>query len=342
MAYGIQKREDAAAIAALQKKTAAMVADHIKRNRAAILATLPAGFNLDRMTRTVINAISTSPLLAKCSVPSLFLSVVRAFSVGLEPNGALSEGYLIPFWDSKKGGYEAQFMPSYRGLQNLSRRSGKIADIYAKTVCENDTFEVEEGTERRIVHKPDYTKDRGKAVCYYAVFHLKDGGVDFEVMSRGEIEKVRASSKSADKGPWVDWAEEMAKKTVMKRLLKRAPMSIELAQAVSMENAAATGDPACNDIIDIDGLEVPTEGVPEVQAALNAEKTAELKKQLESKRQAATAQNQEAENPATFTMMIAQEIERSHAPISPADVMEYAKGKKQSLTLETDYKTLVK
>ena len=191
MAYSMQKREDAATMAELTKKTASIVNEQLKKNRAVIMATLPRGLNYDRMCRTVINAVSTNSLLAKCSPASIFLSTVRAFALGIEPNGSLSEGYLIPFWDGKKGGYESQFMPSYRGLQNLARRSGEIRDIYAKAVCENDVFEVEEGTERKIVHKPDYAKKRGKTVCYYAVFHLKDGGVDFEVMSIDEIENDR-------------------------------------------------------------------------------------------------------------------------------------------------------
>jgi recombination protein RecT len=101
------------------------------------------------MCRSLINAISTTPQLAQCSPASLFLSSVRSFSLGLEPNGALSEAYLVPYWNSKKACNEAQFMPSYRGLQNLARRSGEIAEIYSKTVKENDVFDVEEGTERK-------------------------------------------------------------------------------------------------------------------------------------------------------------------------------------------------
>ena len=337
MAYSMQKREDAATIAELPEKTASIVNEQLKKNRAVIMATLPRGFNYDRMCRTVINAVSTNSLLAKCSPASIFLSTVRAFALGIEPNGSLSEGYLIPFWDGKKGGYESQFMPSYRGLQNLARRSGEIRDIYAKAVCENDVFEVEEGTERKIVHKPDYTKQRGKTVCYYAVFHLKDGGVDFEVMSIDEIEKVRRSSKAADKGPWIDWYDEMAKKTVMKRLLKRAPMSVELADAIRLENAASTGE-AADDVIDIEGLEVADETPAELQKEINQERTSALKKQLAEKKTASA----EPDNLTSVKMMIGREIESSHAPVAVEDVLKYAAEKKTALTIETDIKALVK
>ena len=283
MAYEVRNRNNAEDAGALAKQTATTVNGYLVKNRDAIIKTLPEGFNFDRMCRTVINAISTTPLLAKCSPGSLFLSTVRAFSLGLEPNGALSEGYLVPFWNSKKSCNEAQFMPSYRGLQQLSRRSGEITDIYAKEVFSKDIFEVEEGTERKIIHKPNYTAERGEPVCYYAVFHTKDGGVDFEVMSKAEIETVRAASKAANSGPWTQWYGEMAKKTVMKRLLKRAPMSIEasdkFSKALDTENRAAMGEEANNaDILDIEGLEVPEEGdtPAEVQRAVNADRAKEI------------------------------------------------------------------
>jgi recombination protein RecT len=280
MANYMKKYESPEEVATLAKHAATYVSNAIAKNKNVLLASCPAGFNIDRMTRTVINAISTTPQLAKCDPASLFLSAIRGFSLGLEPNGALNEGYLVPFWNSKKGKNEAQFMPSYRGLQNLAMRSGEIANIYAKAVCENDTFEVEEGTARKIIHKPDYTKKRGNALCYYAVFVLKSGEFDFEVMSKEEIDNIRSRSKSAESGPWVTDYDEMAKKTVIKRLLKRSPMSIELASAISLENSASMGE-ATNDVLDIDGLEIDEGGTSEeVQTAMNKEKAEELKAKI--------------------------------------------------------------
>lgn len=271
--------------APLAVQVATSVNAQLKKNRDVIMATLPKGFNYDRMCRTVINAISTNAELAKCSPASIFMSTVRSFSLGIEPNGALAEGYLIPFWNSKKHSMEAQFMPSYRGLQALARRSGEIADVYAKEVREKDFFEAEEGTERKITHKPDYTKNRGDAVCYYAVFHTKDGSVDFEVMSKDEIDEIRRLSKSADRGPWADHYSEMAKKTVMKRLLKRAPMSIELASTINLDNKVASGE-AVDDVLEIEGLEIDDMEQPEdLQKAVNADRIEDVKAKIEAKKQ---------------------------------------------------------
>lgn len=319
---------------ALAKQTATQVNGMLTKNRAAIMATLPHGFNYDRMCRSLINAISTTPMLAQCSPASLFLSSVRSFSLGLEPNGALNEAYLVPYWNTKKGCNEAQFMPSYRGLQNLARRSGEIAEIYSKTVKENDLFEVEEGTDRKILHKPNYTKDRGNAVCFYAVFKTKDGNIDFEIMTIDEVDAIRQRSKAASSGPWVTDYEEMAKKTVMRRLLKRAPMSVELAAAVAIDNKAAVGEfDSKDDIIDIEGLEVDeTATSAEVQSQVNAERTAQLKEQIRSK---STAVDND------FAPMITGAIKKTGAPTTLDAVIRYAESKNISMTMDMNFESLV-
>lgn len=324
--------------AVLAKQTATQVNGLLTKNKAAIMKTLPLGFNFDRMCRTLINAISTTPQLAQCSPASLFLSSVRSFSLGLEPNGALNEAYLVPYWNSKKACNEAQFMPSYRGLQNLARRSGEIAEIYAKSVKENDTFEVEEGTERKIIHKPDYTRERGKAVCFYAVFRTKDGNVDFEVMSMDEIEAIRNRSKAANSGPWCTDFEEMAKKTVMRRLLKRAPMSVELADAVAFDNKAAVGEfDGKDDIIDIEGFAIDDAETPaDIQAKVNADRTAELREKVAAK---SAVQVPPEEN--SFSTLVSAAIRQTQAPTSVQAVLEYAGRKGITLALDMDFAALV-
>jgi len=228
------------------------VQDYLNKNKQKIQAAMPSGANFDRFARVAVNAISTTPQLQRCSIQSLFLSIVQALSIGIEPNGPTQEGYLVPF----KG--HASFMPSYRGLISLARRSGLIRSIYADVIHENDEYNIERGTKPSIFHKVDLTKDRGKIVAYYAVMVDKDGNTDFEVMTPDEIESIRNKSKAKDSGPWQTDYEEMAKKTVIKRLLKRAPMSVEnnlLAKAVEADHKAAMGE--AQDIIDIEGIEVP-------------------------------------------------------------------------------------
>lgn len=242
-----------------QLTVAKTISGQLEKNRDAIVRSLPRGFNFDRMCRTAINAIQSTPAIAECDPSSIFLGIVKAFTLGLEPNGALSEGYLVPF--NNKRGKTAVFMPSYRGLINLAKRSGEISLIYAEPVYENDVFEVSMGDDKSLRHEPDVFSDRGKVKGYYAIYKTKDDVTDFEIMTVEEIEKVRATSKAANAGPWKQWYDEMAKKTVIKRLLKRAPLTIELASAVELDHAVATGEikKVNSDIIDIEGLEIPKE-----------------------------------------------------------------------------------
>ena len=230
----------------------------LEKNKEAIIDSLPDHFkNYGRMVGSVINAISTTESIAKCDPDSVFISILKAFRLGIEPNSPLGEGYLVPF----KG--KAQFMPGYRGLIKLARQSGQIMEVYARAVHKNDEFEVIEGSdERRIIHKPDYFSQRGEVLGYYAVFKLTEGGKDFEVMSKADVDDIRKRSKSGNNGPWVTDYDEMAKKTVMKRLLKRAPMSIDAKMAIQDDHAVAMGEEQdTSDVIDILGGEVETSSI---------------------------------------------------------------------------------
>jgi len=244
----------------IKKSPEALCAGQVKgmleKNKDAITASLPRGFdNPNRMIRAAVNAISTTPTLAKCTPESLFISIVKGFSLGLEPNGVLAHGYLVPFKD--KGVDKAQFMPGYRGLIELARRSGKIKEIYATEVHENDMLEVSMGTGKELIHKPNMFSDRGKILGYYAVFKLDDGAVDFEIMNMEQIEKIKNMSKagSSNYSPWNSGHyDEMARKTVIKKLLKRAPMTVEAAAAVKDDNSVAMGEAQDDsDVIDIVG-----------------------------------------------------------------------------------------
>jgi recombination protein RecT len=231
------------AVATTEKKgTAVVVRDYFEKNKAVIMETLPRGFNYSRMVRSVMNAVSTTPIIAQCTPASIFLASVKGMALGLEPNGALGHAYLVPFRDN--GTWKAQFMPSYKGMIELAMRTGKVSSIYAHEVCEHDSFEYELGDSKHIHHIPN-ASDRGNTIGYYAVVKYSDGAADFEYMTMQDVNKVRASSKTADKSysPWKSWPDEMGKKTAVKRLMKRVPMSVEMAELVKADNHIATGEP---------------------------------------------------------------------------------------------------
>ena len=320
---------------ALSKQTATAVKNLLDKNQTAIMRSMPKGFNYDRMCRSILFSINSNYSLAKCTATSLFISTVKGFLMGLEPNGPMGEGYLVPYRNNKKNVFEAQFIPGYRGLQNLARRSGKITECYAKAVHAKDYFEVEEGTERKIVHKPIYTSFRGEPLCFYAVFKTIDANIDFEVMSIDEINDICKRSKASEDGPWVTDFLEMAKKTVMRRLLKRAPRSIELARAVEVDNQAAMGDfdNQNSDIIDLSEFDLEEAETPsQIQGQINADRTAELRSQIAGK----TAKQANSD----FGMMIQQELTKSGNPLSKEQVLAYVDKEGIVLTMDMDFHDL--
>lgn len=249
------------ALATQDKGTAVVVRDYFDKNKGIIMETLPKGFNYSRMVRSVMNAVSTTPIIAKCTPASIFLASVKSMALGLEPNGALGHAYLVPFRE-KNGEWKAQFMPSYKGMIELAMRTGKVSSIYAHEVCEHDSFEYELGDNKRIHHVPNPT-DRGKTIGYYAVVKYSDGATDFEYMTMQDVNKVKATSKSAGAGysPWQTWPDEMGKKTAVKRLMKRVPMSVEMAELMKADNEVAMGSEQSHETAIMDGEfeEVETE-----------------------------------------------------------------------------------
>jgi recombination protein RecT len=197
-------------------------------------AALPKHVTVEKFSRVAMTAIQQNPDLVAADRRSLFGAVVRLAQDGLLPDGR--EAALVIFnTKNRSGGWDkkVQAMPMIAGVLKKIRQSGDVAKVGAQVVCENDHFVWKLGFDEDVEHAPPaLDKPRGKVIGAYATAVLKDGSRLLEVMSLEEIEKVRAVSKSKDKGPWVSWFEEMARKTVMRRLSKRLPMSTDLEDEV--------------------------------------------------------------------------------------------------------------
>jgi phage RecT family recombinase len=193
--------------------------------KAHLVQALPAGIAADRFIRVTLTAIQLQPALLECERKSLLLACLRAANDGLMPDGR--EGAFVIF-KSKKGPSTAQWMPMYAGLLKKVRNTGELVSISANVVYERDHFDYELGDEERIVHKPAIG-DRGKPIAAYAIAHLKGGGIEREVMDANAIRQVQAVSRAqAEESPWNQWPDEMARKTVIRRLYKRLPSSTEM------------------------------------------------------------------------------------------------------------------
>lgn len=192
-----------------------------------IAKALPSMVSSERFQRVVLTAFNGNPKLQQCEPASFLAAMMQSAQLGLEPNTPLGQAYLIPY------GNKVQFQIGYKGLLELAQRSGKIKMLYAHAVYENDDFNIEYGLEQKLSHTPLLKGDRGETVGYYAVYHLKEGGYSFIYMTKEEVlSHAKNKSKTFNSGPWQTDFDEMAKKTVLKKLLKYAPISIEVGNAL--------------------------------------------------------------------------------------------------------------
>lgn len=238
------------------------------KNRQAIEAALPRHLSADRLLRIALTEVRKNPDLGTCEPMSFLGAVVQAAQLGLEPGSALGHAYLVPFHNKRTGRREVQMIPGYRGFIDLARRSGQILSISAKAVYDCDHFVYSFGLSDQLEHKPASLRPKGaQLIAVYSIARLKDGGHQFEVMSRDEIEAIRKRSKAADSGPWSTDYEAMAIKSVVRKLFKFLPVSVEIQKAVSLDEAASVGLPQDNALLVLSADE-PTDNEKPVLAEL--------------------------------------------------------------------------
>ena len=213
---------------------------YIKSMEGEVKKALPSVITPERFTRMVLSALSVNPKLAQCTPKSFLGAMMSAAQLGLEPNTPLGQAYLIPYVN--KGQLEVQFQIGYKGLLDLAYRSGEVDIIQAHIVYENDTFECEYGLNPTLKHVPA-DSDRGEPIKVYAVFKTKTGGYGFEVMSMEDVRRHAEKYSQAYKSgysPWKSNFEEMAKKTVLKKVLKYAPMKSDFVRGIVQDESIKT------------------------------------------------------------------------------------------------------
>jgi recombination protein RecT len=225
-----------------------------------IAAALPGNVSPERFQRVTVTAINQNPDLVAVDRQTLFSAVIRCAQDGLLPDGR--EAALVVFNDKKAaGGKRATYLPMIGGYRKIAAKSGLSLEAFL--VFEHDDFEYEFGYEPSLHHKPPKLgSDRGQVLGAYAVARHVDGRKWLDVMSRDEIEKVRAVSRAAtsEYGPWVNHWGEMARKTVARRLFKQLPLDdVDEADAKVIEAGDADAD--------LPSLARPTMSVQEANVA---------------------------------------------------------------------------
>lgn len=190
---------------------------------------LPTDIDANTFRNAALVAFQTNAEIRKCSPESVFTSLRHLAGVGLMPDGR--EAAIVRFGD------KAQAMPMVWGIVKSVKRSGSVVSLWAEIVYEGESLEtwVEDG-ELKFNHVNEdgsrlnpMKRNRSQVIGAYAVAKMTDGSIEFEPMDIEQIEKRRmASPNQRSKEPtgiWKDWYEEQAKKTVIRSLCKRLPMS---------------------------------------------------------------------------------------------------------------------
>ena len=228
---------------------------------------LPKHVPVEKFMRIIQTAIVTTPALAKADRSSFLGACMKAAATGLLPDG--KEAAIVTFGD------KCAYMPMISGILKLVRNSGELLSITSQIVYERDEFKYHIDSEgEHLEHKPNMFSDRGKKIGCYALAKTKDGGFYIEVMTQGQINAVKKVSRSANNGPWSgDFEDEMWKKTVLRRLSKRLPLSTDIDQALHADD----------DLYDLPKKQTaPTQEVPEALPKEEPKRKSRLEKVVES------------------------------------------------------------
>lgn len=204
--------------------------------------------NFNREAGFAIQILSNNPYLLKCDPDSVKHAVVNVALTGITLNPALKYAYLVP--RKVKNELKCILDISYMGMIKILTDAGAVKNVDAGVIYQNDRYDFRRGSDPYFKHVPALS-GRGEKIGAYAIAFLRDGGFQFEILGREDIEKVRATSESYKNeegrkySPWETWEDEMWKKTVLKRLFKLLPktnFSDQLIAAISHDYESEMND----------------------------------------------------------------------------------------------------
>lgn len=236
----------------------------------AVTPSLPSDFNKDRFIQNAVAVISANTDLLKYNRAELLTCMTKASFLGLDFMN--QEAWLVPY------GSHVQFQMGYKGACKFVKKYSirPLRDVYAKAVRKGDDIKYGVSADGNPYIEWNPVPFNGAEIIgVFAVAYFADGGILYEVMSKEEVERIRHISRCGGSGPWKDHWEQMALKTVLKRLAKNIETDFdnidqknawdsdndEYQKPVTSEEAADPFDDG--DIIDSTATEVPTD-IPDV------------------------------------------------------------------------------
>ena len=212
---------------------------------------LPKSFNRERFVQNCLVVMNEKPELAKVNKAELIQGLCKAAFMGLDFMN--KECYLIPYGNS------VQFQTDYKGDQKFVKRYAMrpVLDIFAKVVREGDHFEEAIVENHPVINFRPSPFSNNEIVGAFAIVLYKDGGMQYETMSKEDIQNVRNNySKAANSKAWKYSFDEMAKKTVLRRLCKHIETDFESveAQQAWLEGAGMEFDDNTSRSRDMEGV----------------------------------------------------------------------------------------
>ena len=240
------------------KKEKENVAKNVSENKAvvklspiqAIVKNAQASFeksneynmNFSREANFALQILGQNTYLQKATPETIKNAIINVSLTGLSLNPALKYAYLVP--RNSKDGLNCVLDISYIGMIKLLTDAGAVKNIDCDIIYENDKYDFRKGSDPYLKHSQTLT-DRGEMIAVYAIAYFRDGGSQFLILNKEDVEKVRATSESwkNEQGrkysPWETFTAEMWKKTALKRLFKILPktdFSEQLISAISHEH----------------------------------------------------------------------------------------------------------
>lgn len=206
------------------------VRNNLVKMESQFLKVLPPNVTPQKFTRIIFTALQKTPKLLQCDRQSVYSAAMMAAQDGLLPDGR--DGVIIPYKN------EAKWLPMVGGILKKVYNTRELASLSCHVVYSNDNFSyfIDE-TGEHIKHLPLLMGDRGEPCGVYAIARLTNGGIFSEVMTADQIEKIRQKSPSKDSSdsPWRNWPDEMWRKSAIKRLAKKLPMSTEMFETIERD-----------------------------------------------------------------------------------------------------------
>lgn len=232
--------EAAAAPPATQQPKGSSIYDQfrglLERQKNEISKVLPQHMDTTRLLRIIMTSFRSNPELMECSPASVLGAVMQLAQLGLEP--ILNLAHLVPYYNKKTGQKECQMLIGYRGYIQLVMNTGEVGLIQLKEVYAGDQFDYEYGLNPNLKHKPASFKDRGEISHFYAIINFNNGLKDFLIMCKEDIDFIRDNYSAGYKfrkesSPWHTDYVAMAKKTILKQMLKYCPISFEILEKLN-------------------------------------------------------------------------------------------------------------